>query len=101
MYYLLGTRTGVQHELCRKENLNSKITNNKGKYPPWTQRNNPKPQDPLVWAQPHTSHIKQKRRHGEKVRKRPCPCTQPKDCSLLVSCRRPQGSMESDRGLRP
>src|SRR5207237_4426587 len=55
------------------------------KEPPRNQRNAPKPQDTREGAQPETCHIKQKRRHGEKVMKRPCPCTQPKDCSLLMT----------------
>src|SRR5207253_8171746 len=96
MYYLLGTRTRVQRELWRKENLNSKrpITKKISSPDPEKQSKTPRPSG---MGQPHTCHIKQKRRHGEKVMKRPCPCTQPKDSSLLISFRRPQGPMESER----
>src|SRR5205807_2095830 len=56
--------------------------------------NNLKPQDPLVWAQPHACHIKQKRRHGEKVMKRPCPCTLPVEkvaCYVRLMTTKPHG----------
>jgi len=56
----------LRYKLACSVSYGGKTYKAKNQYPPRTKDQNPKPHDPLVWAQPHASYINQKKYIGRK-----------------------------------